>query len=583
MKRTPLEKSFFFIYLFLLFFCIPRSIYSSETFSLQTGAFSSEKNARNLVEDLKKQGIECTVLEKEGLYKVYCGAFSKKSFAYAFQKTLSTLGYKSAFVVSGTTQPSQKPITESGSTEHQPQSELTPPLKKGPPEEFQESTKEKVQEPASTSASTNTVNFLDMPLYNLKNCLALAAKNNPLILSAEAKKLSANANIKYQKALLNPTLDFSIESGYVAGQGISPFTLAKDKRNRGTNSTPYYNFGPDFQYPIFKEGVFFGREAPTVKKAEDQFGVANNYQMTVQNETFFRITEAYVDVLKIKEDMEVQKENVKYLQFDYEMAMSKYNLSLLTKDELMKAEAELLKAKMSLENAGNSLTLKKINLAYWMGIDPLSKFEISDTMDDTFYTSIPTRNLEMLIEKAYQKNPQILQQTSKVEVAKEEVTINEKKKYPDIDLNARLKVADDFDLNPNALFHVFLRMRMPIFNFGRVTSAVEEARYKLQEESMTLLDLKNSMAKEIAQIITDIKNLENLITSEKKAIESAQEFYNHMQESFALNTVTLSSVLEAQYKLLSAKIALVQLNYDYRLDYAKLMKTVGEIPLTDFQ
>jgi outer membrane protein TolC len=91
------------------------------------------------------------------------------------------------------------------------------------------------------------------------------------------------------------------------------------------------------------------------------------------------------------------------------------------------------------------------------------------------------------------------------------------------------------------------------------------------------------MAKEIAEIITDIKNLENLIASEKKAIEFAQEFYNHTQESFALNTVTLSSVLEAQYKLFFAKNNLNQLNYTYRLDHAKLMKTIGEIPLTDFQ
>lgn len=426
--------------------------------------------------------------------------------------------------------------------------------------------------------------ILERPIYDVRTCIAMASKNNPLLLSAEAKKLSANAAFNYQKALFMPSLDFYTSSGFLSGKSTSPSAVTGGSDEEGLKvryiSRPYYIGGLVFNFPLYKEGVLVGIQAPSIKKAEAQLGVASDNLSIIQNEAYYSVIDAYLSVLKIKEDIKTQEENIKYLQTAYDMAVSKYNLSLSTKEDLLKAESQLVTAKETLANNRNILIQKKINLTYWIGIDPSSEFEITDGVDDKFYyTSIPISNLKDLVERAYGKNPLILLQNDMVRAAKMEVTIVEKMRYPNVTLTADLSASDDYNPPGNTLFRTFLELTMPIFDFGRTKFSIEDARHKLKSAEMDLLGAKNSLAKDVMQKVIDIRNLENSITAMKKNIESAQESYNHMLEGYVQNIVTLSIVLEAQYNLVSAKNALNQLTYDHRLNYVRLKGLLCEISL----
>ncbi|MFH1702731.1 MAG: SLBB domain-containing protein [Nitrospirota bacterium] len=99
-----------------LFLFIPMTLYSSEVFYVQVGAFSSEKNAQNLIESLKTHGIKCTTYEAGNMYKVYCGEFSNQEAVSALKMKLYFLGYKQAIVVSQSNLPSQDTIKKDQDT-----------------------------------------------------------------------------------------------------------------------------------------------------------------------------------------------------------------------------------------------------------------------------------------------------------------------------------------------------------------------------------------------------------------------------------------------------------------------------------
>ena len=99
-----------------LFLFIPMTLYSSEMFYVQVGAFSSEKNAQNLIESLKTHGIKCTTYEAGNMYKVYCGEFSNQEAVSALKMKLYFLGYKQAIVVSQSNLPSQDTIKKDQDT-----------------------------------------------------------------------------------------------------------------------------------------------------------------------------------------------------------------------------------------------------------------------------------------------------------------------------------------------------------------------------------------------------------------------------------------------------------------------------------
>ncbi len=90
---TSRPTSFFVFFTFLtlkllllLNLVFPKIIYSSESYSIQAGAFSTKENAQDLLNSLEKNGIACALQESAGPYKVYCGEFSLKSDADATKK-----------------------------------------------------------------------------------------------------------------------------------------------------------------------------------------------------------------------------------------------------------------------------------------------------------------------------------------------------------------------------------------------------------------------------------------------------------------------------------------------------------------
>ena len=67
-------------------------------FKVQVGAFADIKNARNLEDDLIKQGYEPFIKKEGRLYKVQVGAFSEKRNAIDLVKKLSDHGYNSIII-----------------------------------------------------------------------------------------------------------------------------------------------------------------------------------------------------------------------------------------------------------------------------------------------------------------------------------------------------------------------------------------------------------------------------------------------------------------------------------------------------
>src|SRR4030043_1691958 len=88
------------IIFFLLILAFPKISYSSESYSVQAGVFSTKENAQDLLNSLEKNGIACSLHESADLYKVYCGKFTQRSDADATIKKLTFLGYKDVFIVS---------------------------------------------------------------------------------------------------------------------------------------------------------------------------------------------------------------------------------------------------------------------------------------------------------------------------------------------------------------------------------------------------------------------------------------------------------------------------------------------------
>ena len=74
---------------------------SSTLYRVQTGAFSNEKNAKAMLDKIKKSGFDAIIVKSDNLFKVQIGAFSKKSNAEKLAAKLTSAGFKSYVTTKG--------------------------------------------------------------------------------------------------------------------------------------------------------------------------------------------------------------------------------------------------------------------------------------------------------------------------------------------------------------------------------------------------------------------------------------------------------------------------------------------------
>ena len=74
---------------------------SSTLYRVQTGAFSNEKNAKAMLDKIKKSGFDAIIVKSDKLFKVQIGAFSNKSNAEKLAAKLTSAGFKSYVTTKG--------------------------------------------------------------------------------------------------------------------------------------------------------------------------------------------------------------------------------------------------------------------------------------------------------------------------------------------------------------------------------------------------------------------------------------------------------------------------------------------------
>jgi len=62
-------------------------------YTVQVGAFSTEKNAQNLAQEIRDKGYQTYVVKGKTLYKVQVGEFKSNEEAQNISRKLKELGY----------------------------------------------------------------------------------------------------------------------------------------------------------------------------------------------------------------------------------------------------------------------------------------------------------------------------------------------------------------------------------------------------------------------------------------------------------------------------------------------------------
>jgi outer membrane protein TolC len=406
---------------------------------------------------------------------------------------------------------------------------------------------------------------------DLKTCIEYAQEHHPSLQAAEAGWSSAKSSIDTKHGEFWPSLELGIDTGPVYGEPTGAFFLARGVPSEEVDFQQYYKLEVTLSYPLFKEGVFLGRSAPSILEAEGRSEEAEHNLQITKEQIVYEVSESYFTVLKNQEELRAIEEILKARQLDYEIALKKFEQELISRNDLLLAEVGLFSSKSELQMAQSALSVSLANLAMRMGLDPKTKIEINDSPQ----ILDPLPSLEELLNFSYQKRPEIAMQQAMLKSLRAGHQLVRTEWFPTLDLVSIYSIGDDYSPPTSSSWQSGLQLKMIIGGSTINRAKSREMEAKITEQEHELLQLKHTIGLEVIQVYHQISDAESRISISEKHVEQGEEAVKLVRLKFETNLVPQSEVFEIQGQLWEATKALAQARFDIRLGYANLRKIIG--------
>jgi outer membrane protein len=422
---------------------------------------------------------------------------------------------------------------------------------------------------------------------DLAQMYQLALQSDPVVQKAKAQALAAKEGITQARSILLPQIN--AQASYTDNSNdtqLSQTTSGSVVFFDATVDTTRYQYGASLNMQLYHHDSWLRMD--NAKKQAHQSDIA--FQLAKQD-LILRVTQAYFDVLKAKDDLEFAKAEQTAIERQLEQTKQRFAVGLTAITDVHEAQAQFDNAVASVIKAENNVfnaeeALRTITNRYPESIQPL------DTA--TFSTSNPmpaTANEWQQIAES--KNLELILQKIAMDIAKENINIAQSGHYPTLDLNGSLGSAKS-ESSYNALGTEFnndtpyydsssvgITLTVPIYSGGRTSSAVRQAQQSYVATSQDLELAHREVVRKtrnafntVRAAISGIKALEQSVVSAKSALKATEA-------GFEVGTRTIVDVLNSTRNLYNAKRNLSSTRYGYIQSILALKRAAGTISEQD--
>lgn len=408
---------------------------------------------------------------------------------------------------------------------------------------------------------------------NLLQVYQQARLSNPDLRSSAADRDAAFEKINESRSPLLPQLglgaDYTYNSGY------------RDARD--TNSTTK---SASLQ---LTQTIFDMSKWRALTLQEKTAGIQDvNYQ-TAQQTLILNTATAYFNVLNAIDTLsytEAQKQSI-YRELD--QTTQRFNVGLVAITDVQNARSQYdsvlaneVSARNTLDNAVE--TLRQVTGNYYPSLASLNV--------EAFKTEKP-QPVTALLKEAESRNLSLLSARLSQDLAREQIRLSETGHMPTLDLTASTGLSNNRyggdRASPNSTDNITgsnqvgLRLTVPLYSGGSVTSQVKQAQYTFVAASEQLESAHRSAIRTVRSSFNNVNASISSINAYKQAVVSAQSSQDAMEAGYSVGTRTIVDVLDATTTLYNAKQQLANARYSYMINQLNIKSALGTLNEQDLQ
>ena len=397
---------------------------------------------------------------------------------------------------------------------------------------------------------------------SLKDCIDRAIEKNISIKNSSLDLLNSTENKK--TAIGNFVPSFNINGNHSWNTGLTQNITTGILENQTTeNSSMNMSVGID---------VFNGLANIRRLHRANLDLLAKKYQLEDMKEDIsLLVANSYLQILFNKEQLDVQKLQLKISQEELRNAKEKYNNGVIPEGNLFEIEANLALSKQNVIMAENGYQLSKLSLSQLLMFGDSDNFDIADDNYEIPQTDILNKDAKEILEEAIKNRNDIKLAETNLEIAIKDQQISKSALLPSasayysynsrVIMDAPTSLKSQFDLNAGE--SIGLQLNIPIINGWSSRAGIKKSKLNVLRSKNLLDQTKMDLENTIYQALNDAKGAIKSYEAAKKSEIARKTAYEYAKERFengALNTI---NYFQAQQLFETAQSELIKAKYDY--------------------
>jgi outer membrane protein len=371
-------------------------------------------------------------------------------------------------------------------------------------------------------------------------------------------------------ALPNIGIDASYsidDEGLVTG-GVSP----------GTGADKYWSVHLQVNQLVYSGGQV-GATLRAQKFAEDaiEYALKSTIEQVVYNVSY-----RFYDALLAREQIEVEQQNVQYLEEQLKTAQDRFSAKTISKFDVLRAEVELANSQPALISAKNSYRIAVDELYNAIGhqnTDPLN-YDGREIEGELSFQPFDF-SLQSAMDEALQYRPEMLQLDTMIQAREAGIDIAKAGYFPTVSVYGSYGVEknpyyEEFN-DSNKGWSVGIQSSWSIFDGRATRGKMIQARSQLRQAELDKRQLQFSIEVEVRRAISALQEAEELASAANKVVEQAEEALRLAEVRYEAGAATQLELLQTRVSLTQAKTNLLSANYSFLLAAAQYRKAIGAV------
>jgi len=376
---------------------------------------------------------------------------------------------------------------------------------------------------------------------SLSEAVALALKQNPLLVAARQRVEAAKGKRVSAKALPNPSL------------AIVPF---------GTIADNPFLLEQTFELP--------SKRSFRVKASENEFAATLADYRAAELDVIFAVKVAYIDLQAALAIQRLTKEAVELASTLYDLAQKQYAIGAVPLVHVTRTEIERQRMEQELVQAQSEVAVKQVALSIALGQEPSTPVLPTDELS---YQPL-TVSLEELKELALKQRPEVLAAQLRLAAQRFAVNAAQAQWLPDFFVLMR------FGESERSLSFTAPRLgigiTLPFFDFGRIKGEVQAAKAQAAEQEALLEQTKRVVLAEVETAVKKLTTARTIVERyQQSIIPAVEDLLKRVQAAYAEGGSTLLEIIDAQQTWRTVRKEFMKAIADYQKALATLERAVG--------